>query len=91
LGKKRDDDYSANATVAFVTIVMLIDVDLTKNALSLRINSIVGAEEVLSCIATDARADNCLRGAEILWTPEEREETLTMREVLAYYPSLISI
>ena len=82
-GKKRDDDYSADATVAVVAIVMLIDVDSTKNALSSSINSIVGAEEALSRIATDARADNCLhRGA---------GQALTMREVLADYPSLRSI
>ena len=41
--------------------------------------------------ALDAKADECLRGAEILWTPEERDETLTMRDVLADYPGLRSV
>ena len=89
LGKKRDDDYSA--TVAVITILMLIDGDSTKKALPSRISSIRDVEEALSRIATDSKADDCLRGAEILWTPEERDETLTMREVLADYPSLRSI
>ena len=85
------DDYSADATVAVVTIVMLIDGDSTSGAMPSRINSVRDVEGALSRIAADARADDCLRGAEILWTPEERDETLTMREVLADYPSLRSI
>ena len=79
------------SAVAVITILMLIDGDSTKKALPSRISSIRDVEEALSRIATDSKADDCLRGAEILWTPEERDETLTMREVLADYPSLRSI
>lgn len=86
------EDYSAGkATVAVVTILMLIDGDSTSRAMPSRIGSVRDVEEALSRIAADAKADDCLRGAEILWTPEERDETLTMREVLADYPSLRSI
>lgn len=91
VGTSRDDEYKVKSTVAVVTIMMLIDGDSTNKALPTRITSIRDAEEVLSRIATDARADECLRGAEILWTPEERDETLTMRDVLADYPNLRSI
>lgn len=91
VGTLRDNEFNAKTTVAVVTIMMLIDGDSTNKALPARISSVRDAEEVLSRIATDARADECLRGAEILWTPEERDETLTMREVLADYPNLRSI
>jgi uncharacterized membrane protein len=83
--------YSAKATVAVVTIVLLIDGDSTSNQLSSRVNSIREVEDALSKIAADSRVDNCLRGVEILWTPEERDETLTMRDVLTDYSDLRSI
>jgi len=89
--KSKLSDYSAKATVAVVTIVMLIDGDSTSKQLSKKVNSIRDVEDALSCIAADSKADNCLRGAEILWTPEERGETLTMKEVLADYSSLRSV
>jgi len=79
------------ATVAVVTIVLLIDGDSTSKALSRKVNSIRDVEDALSRIASDSKADNCLRGAEILWTPEERDDTLTMRDVFADYSSLRSI
>mmetsp|Transcript_16743 Transcript_16743/g.36169 ORF Transcript_16743/g.36169 Transcript_16743/m.36169 type:complete len:456 (+) Transcript_16743:71-1438(+) len=84
-------EYLGKATVAVVTIVMLIDGDSTSKQLSSKVNSIRDVEDALSQIAADAKADNCLRGAEILWSPEERDETLTMKEVLADYSSLRSV
>eukprot|EP00804_Cyclotella_cryptica_P018764 CCRYP_007248-RA/>CCRYP_007248-RA protein AED:0.06 eAED:0.06 QI:109/1/1/1/0.75/0.6/5/958/451 len=83
--------YSAKATIAVVTIVLQIDGDTTSNQLSSRVNSIRDVEEALSRIAADSKADDCLRGVEILWTPEERDETLTMRDVFADYSDLRSI
>lgn len=83
--------YSAKATIAVVTIVLQIDGDSTSNQLSSRVNSIRDVEEALSRIAADSKADDCLRGVEILWTPEERDETLTMRDVFADYSDLRSI
>jgi len=89
--RKNNADYSAKATVAVVTIVMMIDGDSTSKQLSSKMNSIRDVEEALSRIAADVKADSCLRGAEILWTPEERDETLTMKDVLADYSSLRSV
>jgi len=87
----KPSDYSDNATIAVVTIVMLIDGDSTSKQLSSNVNSIRDVEDALSRIAADSKADDCLRGAEILWTPEEREETLTMKEIYADYSSLRSV
>ena len=89
--RKGPGDYSSKATVAVVTIVMMVDGDSTSKQLSNRVNSIRDVEDALSRIAADAKADQCLRGAEILWTPEERDETLTMRDVLADYSTLRSV
>lgn len=77
------------ATMAVVTLVLAIDGDSTK--IPTRINSIADVEEALRKIASDAKVDDCLQSVEILWTPEERTETLSRREVLADYPELRSI
>lgn len=84
-------EYSPKATVAVVTIVMMIDGDSTSKQLSSKVNSIRDVEDALSRIAADSKADDCLRGAEILWTPEDRDETLTMKDVFADYSSLRSV
>lgn len=91
MGSANPSDFSAKATIAVVTIVMMIDGDSTSKQLSSRVNSIRDVEDALSRIAADAKAEDCLRGAEILWTPEERDETLTMKEVFADYSSLRSV
>jgi uncharacterized membrane protein len=83
--------YSSKATVAVVTLVLQIDGDSTSNQLSSNINSIRDVEEALSRIAADAKVDDCLRGVEILWSPTERDETLTMKDVYADYSNLRSI
>uniref|UniRef100_A0A7S2UJC4 Uncharacterized protein n=1 Tax=Attheya septentrionalis TaxID=420275 RepID=A0A7S2UJC4_9STRA len=77
------------ATAAVVTLVLAIQGDSTK--IPTRINSIRDIESALSQIASDVKVDDCLQSAEILWTPEERTETLTQREVFADYPDLRSI
>jgi len=76
------------ATVAVITLVMAIDGDATKVP---RINSISNVEEALRLIASNSKVDDCLQSVEILWTPEERTETLSIRDVIADYPELRSV
>lgn len=77
------------ATMAVVTLVLAIDGDSTK--ISKSINSVSDVEEALRRIASDAKVDDCLQSVEILWTPEDRGETLSLRDVVADYPELRSI
>jgi uncharacterized membrane protein len=79
---------SDKATVAVVTIMLAIDGDSTKLP---SVNSLQDVEEALRKIASDAKVDDCLQSAEILWTPEDRSETLTLREVVADYPELRAV
>lgn len=79
---------NSQATVAVVTLMLAIDGDSTKVP---SISSIGDVEEALRKIAADAKIDDCLQSAEILWTPEDRAETLTLREVVADYPELRSV
>lgn len=76
------------ATMAVITLVLAIDGDSTKLN---KINSITDVEQALRLIASDSKVSDCLQSAEILWTPEDRLETLSVRDVIADYPELRSI
>ena len=82
------DSASPKATMAVVTLVMAIDGDSTKVP---NINSVASVEEALRLIASNSKVDDCLQSVEILWTPEERTETLSLRDVVADYPELRSV
>lgn len=78
----------SKATMAVVTLVLAIDGDSTKIP---RIGNIADVEDALRKIASDSKMDDCLQSVEILWTPEERTETLTLKDVIADYPTLRSV
>lgn len=82
------DTPTNQATLAVVTLNLAIDGDSTKIP---TIKSIQDVEEALRKIAADVKVDDCLQSAEILWTPEDRTETLTMKDVIADYPELRSV
>jgi len=76
------------ATIAVVTLVLCIEGDSTKIP---TIRSTSDLQNALSRISSDAVVDSCLQGAEILWTPQDRLETLSMGDVIADYPDLRTI
>jgi len=76
------------ATMAVVTLILVIDGDSTKLN---KINSVSDLEQALQKIASDSKVGDCLQSAEILWTPEDRLETLSIRDVVADYPELRSV
>ena len=80
--------FNDKATMAVVTLVLAIDGDSTKVP---QIRSMSDVENALRKIASDVRVSDCLQGAEILWTPEDRTETLSFRDVVADYPELNSV
>jgi uncharacterized membrane protein len=82
------DEASDKATVAVVTLLIEIDGDSTKLP---RVSSLANVEEALQKIASDARVGDCLQSAEILWTPEDRAESLSLRDVVADYPELRTV
>jgi uncharacterized membrane protein len=81
-----DETKNEKATMAVVTLVLSIQGDSTK--LPTKIQSASDVENALRKIAADAKVDDCLIGAEILWTPEDRNEVLTRQDVVADYPEL---
>lgn len=80
--------FSPKATAAVVTIILSIDGDSTKLPV---IKSVADLEQALVKIASDVKVDDCLRSAEVLWTPEDSNDTLSQRDVIADYPDLRNI
>lgn len=76
------------ATSAVVTLVIAIDGDQTKLP---QINSVRDLETALTKIATDVKVDDCLRSAEVLWTPDDDNDILSQRDVIVDYPKLRTI
>jgi len=76
------------ATMAVVTLLLSIDGDSTQVP---KIRSASDVASALSRIASDVKVGECLRSAEILWTPEERSDVLSTRDILADYPDLATI
>lgn len=74
--------------MAVVTLVLSIDGDSTKVP---PVRSLSDVEEALRKISSDAKMDDCLQSVEVLWTPEERTETLSLKDVIADYPTLRSV
>lgn len=83
-----EDFYSPKATAAVVTLIVAIDGDSTKLPV---INSQIELTQALMQIATDVKVGNCLRSAEVLWTPEDSDDVLSEMEVIADYPELRTI
>ena len=73
------------ATSAVVTIIYQIEGDQTKIP---TITSRSDLKNTLLRIAADAQTEECLLGAEVLWTPERRGDSMTEQEVVSLYPEL---
>jgi uncharacterized membrane protein len=78
-------DDSFRATAAVVSINLAIEGDSTKFSKIKTRNELRAA---LSRVASDSKIEDCLLSAEILWTPEDRSETLSNQDLYADYPSL---
>ena len=83
-----DGLFSAQATSAVITLIVAIDGDSTKLP---QINNISDLEMALTRLATDVKVDDCLRSAEVLWTPDEKTDYLSERDVVVDYPKLRSV
>jgi len=55
--------------------------------------SLAGTRAVLSSLASDCMADQgfCLNAVEVFWTPSERDEAITKRDVILDFPELIDL
>lgn len=78
----------SRATFAVITIVLAISGDTT---ILPKIRSVVDIETALNRIAVDAQVDDCVQSTELLWTPTDRNEVLSQKELFADYPDLIFI
>jgi len=82
------DGFEGAATSAVVTLIVAIDGDSTTFP---KINGMRDLEQALTRLATDVKVDDCLRSAEILWTPDDGKDVISERDVIVDYPKLRSI
>ncbi len=73
------------ATSAVVTILIAIDGDETQFP---TINNMRDLQKALTTMAADVKVDDCLRSAEVLWTPEDSADVLSERDIIVDYPEL---
>eukprot|EP00814_Leptocylindrus_danicus_P010346 CAMPEP_0116028964 /NCGR_PEP_ID=MMETSP0321-20121206/15803_1 /TAXON_ID=163516 /ORGANISM="Leptocylindrus danicus var. danicus, Strain B650" /LENGTH=429 /DNA_ID=CAMNT_0003503141 /DNA_START=30 /DNA_END=1320 /DNA_ORIENTATION=+ len=86
---RSNDEVSYQATIAVVTLILAIEGDST--VVPVPVDGTGDVADALSKIAADAKVEDCLLGAEILWAPGDASETLSEREIYADYPELRSI
>ena len=79
---------SPRATVAVVTLNLAIDGDSTFLP---KVKTRQQLVEALRCIALDARVEDCLFAAEVIWIPGDRDDNLTRDDVYAAYPNLLLV
>lgn len=78
-------------TIAVVSIVVELQGDQTKfDGAGF---SIAGTREVLSSLASDVTVERgvCVNAVEVFWTPSERTEVLTSRDVNLDFPEIIDL
>lgn len=80
-----DGNFLLRSTAAVVSLTVCIEGDSTKIP---KIKNRIELREALSKVASDAQVDECLLSAEVLWTPEDKLDTLSTEELIADYPSL---
>jgi len=79
------------ATVAVVSVIVEIQGDETK--FDKAGFSFVNTKAVLTSVASDCRIEggDCLNAVEVFWTPSERNDILTEREIILDFPELITL
>ena len=88
IGGRGDDASNCKETMAVVTLIVSMQGDSTDVS---QIHSLTDVKAALLLIAVNAKMERCLTGAEILWTPLHRNETVSLMDVMADYPELTSV
>jgi len=85
VGRVSGEPPQNKATSAVVTLIFQIEGDQTKIP---TLTSRSDLKNALLRIAADAQTEEALLGAEVLWTPERRGDSITEQEVASLYPEL---
>ena len=88
IGRRGGDARGSKATMAVVTLVLSMQDDSTEIS---KIRSLADVEVALQRIAANVKVDDYLTGVEIMWTPLDRNETLSRLDVVTHYPELTSV
>lgn len=85
VGRVSGEPPQNKATSAVITLIFQIEGDQTKIP---TLTSRSDLKNALLRIAADAQTEEALLGAEVLWTPERRGDSIMEQEVASLYPEL---
>lgn len=83
---KQKDPSQFRATMAVVELIVMID-EMDSEFLP-SANTIAGVKSLLTKISSAAMVGESLQGAEILWSPADRKDNLTEKDIVTDYPEL---
>lgn len=86
---KSPSELSSPATVALVNIHLAIEGNSLRAFDKIRSRSQL--KEALLQISSDVLVDDCLLAAEVIWSPEDPSEQMTMEDIYADFPTLYTL
>jgi uncharacterized membrane protein len=81
-----DDDDGKYPTIALVNIHLAIEGNSLKHFG--KISNRKGLKDALAQISSDVQVEDCLLAAEVIWSPEDSKEQITMKDIYEDFPSL---
>mmetsp|Transcript_12773 Transcript_12773/g.22267 ORF Transcript_12773/g.22267 Transcript_12773/m.22267 type:complete len:520 (-) Transcript_12773:282-1841(-) len=87
-----DSDLSSSSsppTVALVSIHLSIEGNSLRRFDKIKTRKTL--KEALAQISSDAQVDDCLLAAEVIWSPEDPTEQMTMEDIYADFPTLVTL
>eukprot|EP00539_Tryblionella_compressa_P017771 CAMPEP_0178847466 /NCGR_PEP_ID=MMETSP0746-20121128/18682_1 /TAXON_ID=913974 /ORGANISM="Nitzschia punctata, Strain CCMP561" /LENGTH=95 /DNA_ID=CAMNT_0020512123 /DNA_START=110 /DNA_END=397 /DNA_ORIENTATION=- len=80
---------SSPPTVALVSIHLSIEGNSLRRFDKIKTRKTL--KEALAQISSDAQVDDCLLAAEVIWSPEDPTEQMTMEDIYADFPTLVTL
>jgi uncharacterized membrane protein len=79
----------SSATVALVTIHLAIEGDSLRSFDNIKSRKVL--KDALTRISSDVQCKDCLLAAEVIWSPEEPTDLMTMEDIYVDFPSLYTL
>jgi uncharacterized membrane protein len=81
-------DDGSRSTTAVIDLSICIEGDSTKVP---TIKNRAALRDALYMISADAQVNECLLSAEVLWTPDDGTDSMSVQDVFADYPTLFPL
>jgi uncharacterized membrane protein len=88
---------NSKSTVALVQVTVAIEGNSLKKVFdgdqnsNSNIKTRKGLVEALTQLSSDVQVDDCLLSAEVIWSPQEQDDQLTMQDIYSDFPTLYTL